>query len=1019
MPIGRNNLIALEVTIDNTTMPAFIDTGASCAFIDRAAYANLCKASSLIDQQGLRQAKIASVQCSNGNVQHVSGEFTATMKTGPIEMSGDIIVVEKQPIPLLIGGDVLIDNNISIDYLRRLFFGTPAKTHQKKTAVSTMTKTTASKIKTAERKQVRFAAEDRHPDQPTALTRGVVSKMRQLPYTELHTITAPSNYTVTAESQHILWCEISQPEHFTSSDQFLVEPDEAVMNELGLLATATVATLDNGRIPMALLNITARPIAFEQGRRLAKVTLVKDTACFATQAMNSGSQTETRLSQADKLVKVLNELKYGEALIQHKAEKQQLQNLISKHLDVFAENDEDIGRVQLVEHQIDTGDAAPVRARARFYSPTQRMAINAEVDKYKAAGIVRPSSSPWAAPVLIVKKKDGSNRMCVDYRQLNMVTVPDSFPLPHMRTLFDKLYGAKWFAAFDVLWGYHNIPVAADSVGKTAFIANDEFLEFTRMPFGLSNAPATFQRMIVTALVGLGDISAAYLDDVLVYGNDLNQLLTRMDLVLTRIQEAGLKLKPRKCVLPVQQIVYLGYQVSENGVSPLQAKLDVIRDWPIPQTIKELRGFLGFVNRYFSFYPALACVTAPLARETGKRTLQWTETLQTAFEKTKAAFLTINTLSLPNPNGTYILETDASQIGLGACLLQIDADGQEKPIGYYSKALNSAQKNYTIHKLEFFALYQAVKHFAVYLAFLTNFIVRVDNQALRFWRTAPIAPGDVRIKWKAFLDPFRFDIIHQAGAENTIADAISRAPHTVASTPNRPAHTRTTNTHALVASTSINEQFDQPPTVQLNVKHHYNKDHAVIIAVLKGSNVVKDDTVRAGSIELKELYGRKHELVVQDGLIMHAQNGKLRLYVPKKTRMEVLSATHAVAHQSALKMFAALKDRYWWPSIRRDIAQYASTCEDCLRTKTVVKKPHVAMQLFPAAARFELVHIDILGGRSSLPTTETGQKYILNIIDHFTRYCVSVPLSDQKAETVTDAFVKTLGVAFWYAHAVT
>ena len=1008
MPIGRNNLIALDIKIDNMTLPAFIDTGASCAFIDRAAYANLCKASKLIDQQGLRRAKIASVQCSNGNIQHVSGEFTTTMKAGPIEMKGDIIVVEKQPIPLLIGGDVLIDNNISIDYLRRLFFGTPSKQTARNTSISNATMTTNRRKTFAERKQVRFSENITMTTLPTALPQEVDEIQSELPrlVTTGQTLMAPSDYTVTAESQHILWCEIPNLNQFASFDQFLIEPDKTALHELGLLSTEVVATINSGRVPLTLLNLSAKPIAINKGRRLARAIPVEDATSYAMQANGDVQPAERRLSRAEKLTKILSELKYENALNQNVTEKQQLHQLIDKHLDVFAESDEDIGQVQLIEHQIDTGDAAPIRARARFYSPTQRIAIKAEIDKYKAAGIVRPSSSPWAAPVLIVKKKDGSNRMCVDYRQLNMVTVPDSFPLPHMRTLFDKLCGAKWFSAFDVLWGYHNIPVATDSISKTAFIANDEFLEFTRMPFGLSNAPATFQRMIMTALIGLGNISAAYLDDVLVYGNDLKQLLMRMDLVLERIKEAGLKLKPRKCVLPVQEIVYLGYQVSDKGVSPIQAKLNVIRDWPTPQTIKELRGFLGFVNRYFSFYPALACVTAPLARTTGKRTLVWTATLQTAFEKTKEAFATINTLSLPNPDGKYVLETDASQNGLGACLLQVDTDGQEKPIGYYSKALNSAQQNYTIHKLEFFALYQAVKHFAVYLAFLDNFEVRVDNQALRFWRTAPIAPGDVRIKWKAFLDPFRFDIVHQAGSDNTIADAISRAPHTVSSTPNRPSHVNSSMQPALAAATVARVEAEQQSTATLNIKASYNKDHAVIIAVLKGSNVVRDETVRAGSIELKELYGRKHELVIQDGLIMHRNGEKLRLYVPKKKRTELLEATHAIAHQSAIKMFAALHERYWWPSIRRDIVRHVAVCEDCLRTKTIVKKPHVAMQLFPAAARFELVHIDILGGRSSLPTTETGKKYILNIIDHFTRYCVAIPLADQKAETVADAFVK-------------
>jgi transposase InsO family protein len=179
----------------------------------------------------------------------------------------------------------------------------------------------------------------------------------------------------------------------------------------------------------------------------------------------------------------------------------------------------------------------------------------------------------------------------------------------------------------------------------------------------------------------------------------------------------------------------------------------------------------------------------------------------------------------------------------------------------------------------------------------------------------------------------------------------------------------------------------------------------MIIAILCGKQTIKEQTIRAGSVELKELYGRRHELAVENDLLVHKVAGGTQLYVPARSRTALLEAAHAVAHQSPEKMLAALKTRYWWPTIRRDIVQYVSTCTDCLRTRSITKTPHAQLQLFPAAARFELVHVDILGGRSSLPTTNNGYKYILNIIDHFTRYCVAVPLSDQKAETVADAFV--------------
>jgi transposase InsO family protein len=320
--------------------------------------------------------------------------------------------------------------------------------------------------------------------------------------------------------------------------------------------------------------------------------------------------------------------------------------------------------------------------------------------------------------------------------------------------------------------------------------------------------------------------------------------------------------------------------------------------------------------------------------------------------------------------------------------------------------------------------YQSVKHFAVYLSFLPEFLVRSDNEALRWWRTTEFAPGDIRSKWKSYLDPFRFEVEHLPGASNTIADAISRAPNTVMSSPTEPHHIRhlmqqqaasqVARADSTRASTSANTEqdcqtatptpTDQPTCPVANVKASYGRDHALIISVLKRRNHVNEQTIAAGSVELKELFGQRKWLQVHNGLIYRQTGPTKLLYIPKKKRSEILESSHDLAHHSAAKMYAALKQRLWWPSMRSDIELYVATCDKCLRKRTVIKIPHAPLQLFRAASRFELVHLDILGG-GSFPVTKAGHHYILVMVDHFTRYCVATPLRNQEAETVAHAFV--------------
>jgi len=823
------------------------------------------------------------------------------------------------------------------------------------------------------------------------------------------TLYAALDQSIPGASESTIWCKV--PPNWANGTTVFVEPDSNAFDDLGLCPGPNISVIENQLVPIRALSLVSNSIGINKGIKLGLISLAVEEPPPHQSSLSTQPQHE-------KLQKVLTDLKFESTLTDFPVEREELRRMLERYLDAFSESDDDIGKVQTVEHRIETGEAPPARAKARFYSPTQRKAIADEVEAYKKAGIVRPSSSPWASAVLIVKKSDGSNRLCIDYRHLNRVTVPDSFPLPNVRTLMEKLAGSKWFAALDVLWGYHNVPLEQKSIEKTAFIANDELWEFTRMPFGLSNAPATFQRMMLTALIGLGDISAVYLDDVLVFAETLPLLLGRLESVLIKIVESGLKLKPRKCVLAVPEVTYLGFKISARGIEPLKTKLGPIETWPTPRNVHEVRQFLGLINRYYSFYPRLALITSPLARATGQKKLQWTEELQKAFLKVKEIFQTpIPTLALPDAEGQYIVETDASFSGLGGCLLQVQ-NGEEKPVAYFSKALKPAEKNYDINKLELLALYTTIRHFAVYLSFLPHFLVRVDNVSLRYWRTSVFAPGDVRSRWKAYLDMFRFDIVHRPGLENTIADAISRAPQTMESTPLMPKHQKklvsnerifeNSNLKTQNSKTNTSKQRDQCSflTLQSDFRDEYTLDHQRMLDHLRGTRTLTPKDIQEGSKELREMFGHRAKMVEVDGSLEYRMGDEKRMYVPEALRSELMRATHQLSHHSSEKMLASFKLRFWWPSMRADTKTHVAMCTACRRTRNPETRPSAPLQIFSAASRFELVHIDVLGGGTSLPKTKKGNRYLLVIVDHFSKYGEAIPMPDQKTETILDAFLK-------------
>ena len=400
----------------------------------------------------------------------------------------------------------------------------------------------------------------------------------------------------------------------------------------------------------------------------------------------------------------------------------------------------------------------------------------AQVQQMLSSSVIRPSNSPWASPVVMVRKKDGSLRFCVDFCQLNAATVKDAHPLPRIDDLLDTLHGAKWFSTLDLKSGYWQVPIAEQDKEKTAFrTSSGQLFEFNQVPFGLCNAPATFSRLMDRVLAGLHwETCLFYLDDIIVFSSTWEEHLARLPEVFERLRHAKLKLGASKCTFAAKEVSYLGHRVTEEGLLPDPSLLAAIRDIPPPKTAMEVRSFLGQAGYYRRYVKGFAAIAAPLHALTRKDALfHWSENCQAAFDQLKARLTTSPITAFPDFSQAFRLYTDASMAGLCAILAQV-REGKERIICCASRALNNAEKSYPATKLECLAIVWAVAKFRPYLMAMP-FEVFTDHYALQWLKTMRTGSALLH-RWSAALEEYDFTVRHRPGKIQTHVDGLSRLP---------------------------------------------------------------------------------------------------------------------------------------------------------------------------------------------------------------------------------------------------
>ena len=684
-----------------------------------------------------------------------------------------------------------------------------------------------------------------------------------------------------------------------------------------------------------------------------------------------------------------------------------LENLLLSHANIFALDNSELGCTGVVKHRIDTGESPPIYQSARRIPFALRGLVDDMVEDMLAQDIIQPSHSPWASPVVLVKKKDGSMRFCVDYRRLNSVTKRDVHPLPRIDDTLDVLSGARYFTTLDLASGYWQVAMDPNDREKTAFITHSGLFEFSVMPFGLCNAPATFQRLMETVLEGLARKQCfVYLDDILVISSTWEEHLQNLELVIERLKKAGLRLKPKKCAFARREVTYLGHVISEAGISVDPTKIDKIQSYPIPMGLKPLRQFLGIASYYRRFTPQFSKIAEPLYALTRKNTpFVWTSSCQAAFEKLKELLITRPILAFPNFELPFILETDASGVGLGAVLSQ--QQGSEptscRPIAYASRTLQKHERNYGISELEALAVVWATKHFHAYL-YGHQCKVFTDHSALKSLLNTPHPSGKLA-RWGLALQELDLQIEYRPGKQNAVADALSRiSPNTEATqdvkdtspdNPLEPTPQTDVTVAALQPISSVSEDSEWPELQAAD------GELAGLIAYLKTGKLPATDT------EARQLVLMSANYSLIDGVLYFNQpDGRLLLVVPKDKRQKLLQEAHGgilSGHLREMKTYSQLQKHYWWPGLRTDVRKWCQSCLVCA-SRHIGKAQKPPLSPIPVAGPFDCLGVDII----QFPCSYDGNKYAIVFMDYLTKWPEVFPVPNQTAETIARALVEVI-----------
>ena len=848
-----------------------------------------------------------------------------------------------------------------------------------------------------------------------------------------------------------------------------------VVTRCGTICPAYVADVDkDGRLPLVLSNVWSRrarlrpldvhcDVEFDSTFITAVTQTEGSTAAGATpkpqtsgETMDQSSATATegtptipssmRTSMAKK-IEMIDALDLAHLDISEQAK---LRDLLRNHVEAISDG-VTTGKTSLLHHSIDTGGERPVAKRPYRRPPGQNEIIEKEVKTLMDQGLVYSGFSPWAAPVVLVKKKDGAMRFCIDYRGLNAVTKRAAYLMPRVDDILDSLNGRQWFTGLDLKSGYWQVALDEDAQRKSAFATRSGQYMWKVMPFGLVNAPATFQHLMDVVLAGLTpELALVYVDDVIIFTKgDFNDHLLAVDRVLGALQKAGLQLALNKCQFGCQRLVYLGHIVSKEGIATDPAKVATILKLAAPTSLGELRRFLGSLGYYRRFISQFAAKARPLTSLLrNDQPWVWESDQQAAYESLRQALVSAPILHYPDWTKPFVIETDASMYALSGVLSQRDeASGKLLPVVYWSRLLRPHETRTAQPELEVLAVINATEEFQPYV-WGKHFTICTDAQALTWLKTAEGSRSKLA-RWALRLQAYDYEVVHRPGASNATADMLSRNLRVKEADAEGPASSKVGEEAVLsdqptqvVARSKVGETMNETTPGKVGealhnrtlrprkatvmptlVRYRQALERAKVgtpddLAKLQRMDsfggrmiqAISNLPVSGNEDEKRETKQWQDAFVLRDGLLFFVGSNaagrpqvfkrRPAIYIPQgPARVKLLEGYHNMGHRGEWRLYHSLRDKYFWPRMADDTRRFVRACEQCQKYKRVKRVERLGSMSAPTPGH--TLAIDFFGPLGGLlATTKRGNRYALLMVDIYSQYLVTVPVKDKEAATV-------------------